>query len=234
MECQPDLSALTRKELQDLMKSANRVEECFRVLERGGLNIVGEILRGQETFYEMNHYPEGDVFDTDTRSQYYYHAHRSDTSEHGHFHTFLRVESDEGKPDRTVHLVAISMDRWGYPTGLFTTNRWVTDELWHSAEQIIPRLGEFEIDHASPSWPVNIWITHLLKLYRLQIAILIAERDRVLKSAMRPLDALFEDRDLEVLSECQIDVAAWKRCIEVALTQRSQAVTANVTSPGRR
>jgi len=220
MDFQPDLSALTDDELESLLDSAQRIRECYRVLEKAGLNIVGEVLKGQGTFYEMEHYPKGDVFDRETRSQYYYHAHRPDNPEHGHFHTFLRlVEGGQGE-DPTMHLIAISMDAWGYPIGLFTTNRWVTDEKWHSAEQVTPRLGEFEIDHASPSWPVNIWITHLVRLYRFHIAALLEERDRVIQSAGRPLDEVLENRDFEVLSSCGVDVEAWEKTLNQALRQQ--------------
>ncbi|RFC35478.1 MAG: hypothetical protein DID90_2727554381 [Candidatus Nitrotoga sp. LAW] len=32
------------------------------------------------------------------------------------------------------HLIAIAMDSYGYPTNLFTVNRWVTAEAWYLAE----------------------------------------------------------------------------------------------------
>lgn len=221
MDVQPDLSALTDAELENLLDSANQVRECYRVLAKGGLNIVGEILKGQGTFFEMEHYPKGDVFDRDTRSQYYYHAHRPDSSEHGHFHTFLRIPGGDKGQERTMHLIAISMDAWGYPIGLFTTNRWVTDEKWHSAEQVIPRLNEFEIDHAAPSWPVNLWLTHFVRLYRLQISDLIAERDQVIRSSGLPLEEVLEDRTFEVLSSCRVDVDAWQDTLRQAYKQRT-------------
>ncbi|SFN04761.1 DUF6969 family protein [Marinobacter pelagius] len=220
MDFQPDLSTLTDDELESLQDSAQRVRECYRVLEKGGLNVVGEVLKGQGTFYEMEHYPKGDVFDRDTLSQYYYHAHRPDNPEHGHFHTFLRLPEGEQGDDRTMHLIAISMDAWGYPIGLFTTNGWVTDEKWHSAGQVIPRLGEFEIDHASPSWPVNIWITHFVRLYRFHIARLIRERDQVLERTGRPLDDLLEDRSLEVLSSCELNLETWEATVKRELADR--------------
>ncbi len=47
----------------------------IRVVAKTGGNIVGEALRGQGTFYEWNHYPKGDVYDSETHPQYYYHAH---------------------------------------------------------------------------------------------------------------------------------------------------------------
>ncbi len=217
---QPDLSELTEEQLDDLLDSAKRVQECYRVLEKGGLNIVGEVLKGQGTFYEMEHYPRGDVLDQETRGQYYYHAHRPEAPEHGHFHTFLRVPDGEHDEDQTMHLIAISMDAWGYPVSLFSTNRWVTDEKWHWCEEVIPRLGKFAIDHASPSWPVNIWITHFVRLYRFHIAALLAERDRVIRSTEQPPGEAFENRSLEVLSECKVDINAWQQCLENAVAKR--------------
>lgn len=219
-EIQPDLSVLTSQELASLLDSVDRVRECYRVLEKGGLNIVGEVLRGQGTFYEMEHYPKGDVFDRQSQSQYYYHAHRPDNPEHGHFHTFLRVPDASPDDDRTMHLVAISMNAWGYPIGLFTTNRWVTDEKWHAAEQVIPRIGEFEIDHAAPSWPVNIWITHFIRLFRYQITALIKARDQAIRASGFPLTEILENRDFEVLSECSVNLDAWQEALTREARQR--------------
>lgn len=221
MDIHPDLAAITDEELENLLDSANRVRECYRVLEKGGLNIVGEVLKGQGTFYEMEHYPKGDVFDRETRSQYYYHAHRPDSDEHGHFHTFLRVLDEDHGGDRTMHFVAISMDAWGYPVGLFTTNRWVTDEQWHSAEQVISHLGEFEIDHASPSWPVNIWITHFVRLYRYHVAGLLEARDQAIMNSGLPLGEILENRDFEVLSHCPVDLNAWQATLVRECRHRS-------------
>jgi len=210
MAFEPDLSTLTDAQLESLLDSANRIRECYRVLEKGGLNIVGEVLKGQGTFYEMEHYPKGDVFDRETGCQYYYHAHRPDSPEHGHFHTFLRVPNGGRDDDGTMHFVSISMDAWGYPIGLFTTNRWVTDEKWHPATEVISRLGEFGIDHAAPSWPVNIWITHIVRLYRFHIANLLTERDRVIQARQLPMEVVLENRGVEVLSSCSVNVDAWE------------------------
>ena len=64
------------------------------------------------------------------------------------------------------HLIAIAMDSYGYPTNLFTVNRWVTAEAWYLAEQVIQMLDHFVIDHAYPSWLVNRWISAMFVLYR--------------------------------------------------------------------
>ena len=155
------------------------------------MNIVGEILRGQGTFYKMNHYPQGDVFDPESYSQYYYHCHR-EPSEHGHFHTFMRAggmpdninpvpyvgkETRPSGNDALSHLIAISMDKYGFPISLFAVNRWVTAETWYKAEDVIQMLPKFKIDHAYLSWLVNRWITGMICLFRPQIEALITHRD---------------------------------------------------------
>lgn len=191
------------------------------------MNIVGEVLRDAlnrgETFYEFNHYPADDVYDRESHAQYYYHAHRSETGEHGHFHCFLRPKGMP--PDVTPldypatdpwpqgdealsHLVAIAMDGYGFPIGLFTVNRWVTAEAWYPADQVIRMLDHFVIDHAFPSWPVNRWISALFVLYRPHIEALIRQRDMTIwdRARANPDTDIFEDRSLEVTSWMTISV----------------------------
>lgn len=212
-----------REELEVMLAAGYEVRECMRVLYKVGLNVVGEILKGQGTFYEMQHYPKGDVFDPDTHSQYYYHAHRPESGEHGHFHTFLRAagmpkgicpapySGQAPRPlgkDALSHIVAISMDRHGSPTHLFTTNRWVTGETWYRADDVIAMMDRFAIDHAWPSWPTNRWITAMLQLFRPQIVHLLQERDRVVAEwAQRHPDRdVYEDRELEITSMMPISI----------------------------
>lgn len=234
-EMAPDVSTLPEAELSELLEAANRAAECQRVLKKGGQNLVGEVLRGQGTFYELTHYPQGDVLDRDSHSQYYYHAHRRDVDEHGHFHTFLRAEALPGdlRPaegfagtdswptgeQSIAHLIAISMDRWGDPIGLFTTNRWVTDETWFPANSIAPLVPRFEIDHAWPAWPVNLWLSAMIRLYRHQIQALLLDRDRVIEQH-RDNPHVLEDRELEVLSSMPIDVPRWHEQIRVEADAR--------------
>ncbi len=210
-------------ERERMLGAADEVLECQRVLKKGGLNVVGELLRGQGTFYELNHYPKGDVFDKATGSQYYYHAHRGMSGENGHLHTFQRragiaadlspvpYDGDVQWPagdDLVTHLIAISMDRFGYPLGLFLTNRWVTDEAWFAAPDALRILDGFEIDHAYPSWPANRWVTAMLRLFRPEIEALLCQRDAVVKSwaEAHPGMDVFEDRKLEVTGELRISI----------------------------
>jgi hypothetical protein len=119
--------------------------------------------------------------------------------------------SDEEWPsgkDALSHLIAISMDDFGFPMALFTTNRWATAEAWYKAADVIPMIDLFEIDHALPSWPVNRWLTGMLALFQPQIADLIRARDEKV-AAWRLTHAAteaWEDRDLEVTSNLEISV----------------------------
>jgi len=230
----PPLESLPRERLEAMRAAGEEIYECYRVLAKGGLNIVGEVLKGQGTFYEHDHYPKGDVFDADHASQYYYHAHRDTAGEHGHFHTFLRaanmppdaapVPYDGAEPwprgdEALAHIVAISMDARGFPVGLFAVNRWVTAETWYPAEDVVRMIGRFRIDHAYPSWPTNRWISAMLRLFEPQIAALVRHRDAVVDAWRRehPERDVFEDRELEITGELPAPVDEQMAAIDAIL-----------------
>jgi Domain of unknown function (DUF6969) len=237
----PDFDALPLPMLETMAGAGDEVVECVRVLAKTGDNLVGELLRAEDKFFEWDHYPKGDVYDPETHAQYYYHAHPADdrVGEHGHFHTFLRPGgmpngvTPAPLPDYTTpadandalsHLVAISMDKYGLPIKLFTTNRWVTGETWYRAPDVVAMLDRFEMDLAQPSWPVNRWLTAMVRLFRPQIASLLEERDRTLAAwqARRPKANPFEDRGLEVTSHLEISVDGQIRAVRAAL-KRAQS-----------
>jgi hypothetical protein len=231
----PPLAALPRPQLEAMRVAGREIVECRRVLEKGGLNLVGEVLRGQGKFYEYNHYPENDVYDADSHAQYYYHAHRGMAGEHGHFHIFVRsrgmpehvapLDVPHAEPwpsgdDALAHLIAISMDVYGAPIGLFAPNRWVAGDTWYPARDVIAMLGRFRIDHAWPSWPLNRWLGAMLVLYRPHIEALLLERDRVIAAwrAALPGEDVFERRDLEILASLPVSVEATLAEVEKELS----------------
>lgn len=205
--------------------AGQKIIECLRTLQKTNGNVVKDILRQSTTFMEWSHYPKGDVFDCFSHSQYYYHAHppkdRDTPKEHGHFHCFLRKEGmpndinaitlpkniDENQADLS-HLIAISMDEHGFPIGLFTTNRWVTGEAWYKSSDVIKLLDRFDIDHTWPSWPTNIWLTNMIRLFKPQIIALIKERDRTIATwqETHPDSDVLEDRKLEITSYLAISI----------------------------
>ena len=231
-----DQNPISRPKLEAMLTAGHEILECYRLLTKTGDNVVGELIRGHETFYEWNHYPEGDAYDPETHSQYYYHAHREDREEHGHFHTFLRpkgmpsdirpalladFEPPEGDNAALSHLIAISMDAHGYPTGLFTTNRWVTGEVWYAAKDVCRMVEIFEMDQARPSWPVNRWVTAMLRLFQPEIFDLLSRRDAAVKAweKKHPDRNVYEDREFEVASEIDISVEGKLRQLEAMLQE---------------
>lgn len=254
-----ELSALSSEQRATMLAAGREAQRAARALKKAGLNIVGEVLRDQGEFIELEHYPKDDVFDNESFSQYYYHAHRDAVDEHGHFHLFLRAggmpecstpidypQATEAWPtggDAICHLIAIAMDSWGEPIGLFCTNRWVTAEAWYSAEQTIAMLDRFVVDHAAPNWAVNRWLSAMVRLYRPYLEALIRQRDEAITELQRrfPDRDVFEDRGLDITGYLPISVVSLvgqlemleisdKPTLDVALG-RSDAV---VTSEGRR
>ncbi len=229
------LRKLSREALEAMAEAAREVVECHCVLAKTGDNVVGELLPRDATFYQYDHCPPGDIYDPESHAQYYYHAHRG--GEHGHFHTFLREKGmPEGvvpvaqseadyfkkRDDKLSHLVAISMGRRGQPIALFTTNRWVTTENWYAAEDVCAILDRFKIDQARPSWPTNLWITAMLRLFRPQIVSLVRKRDAVLAGWQKrhPEQDAFEDRKLDLPSHMRISLVDQIEKVAVALDQR--------------
>ena len=242
------LEGLPRESLEAMLEAGREVLEWRRILAKTGDNLVGEVLKHAGPFYVLDHYPKGDVFDPESHAQWYYHAHdkKDRPGEHGHFHTFMRgggmpegvepvplpdFEAKAEKHDLVCHLIAIAMDRSGWPIGLFTTNRWVTGETWYAAHDASAMLRGFDLKVAKPSWPVNRWLSAMLILFRPQIEELLQQRDNRIHAwqcAHPEGENVHEDRRLEVTSQTPISVEA-----QVELLGRRLGTT-SPRSPGRR
>jgi hypothetical protein len=235
-----DLATQPVKRLRMMLAAGEEVREIERVLAKTKHNVVGELLRGQETFYEWDHYPKGDVYDRDSHAQYFYHAHPGGLrdKEHGHFHTFVRAKGmPRGmKPmrypnrkcwpmgdDALTHIVGISMDPKGQALRLFTTNRWVTGETWYRADDVCKVIGRFAIDHAQPSWPTNRWVSAMVRLFWPQIILLLKARDVVIEDwrKQNPDKDTLEDRSLEVTSQAEVAIEAQIAAVSAALEART-------------
>lgn len=234
-----------RATLQEMLEAAEEALEIEVLLAKTADNLVGELLKHADTFYEWNHYPDDDVYDPESGSQFFYHAHPADEriGEHGHFHTFLRpsgmpdgvrpapvadLEMPEEPNDALSHLVGISMNSFGKAVCLFTVNRWVTGEVWYGADDVIAMLDRFEIGHTQPSWPVNRWIGALFRVYRQDIAQLVRERDAAVaawsdqplpidEATGKPVTSVFENRNLEVTSFRNISLSDRWEALKSAL-----------------
>lgn len=222
---------LSVHQLEKMFEAAATVSETMRVLQKSETNIVGEILKTAETFKEWEHIPSNDVYDRQSHSQYYYHAHSKTEdgtgihdNEHGHFHTFIRGKGipknikPKTLPDYdpsidisnvNTHIIGIGMNEFGVPIRLFTVNRWVTGETWHDAEDIIKLLDNYEIDDTRPSWAMNLWMGAMIALFRPQIESLINQRDQTIAQWAKEnpdIENVYEDRNLEVTSYLDINL----------------------------
>jgi hypothetical protein len=228
---------LPRETLGEMLAAGRELLEWRAVLGKSGDNLVGDVLKNQGTFYILDHYPKGDVFDPESHAQWYYHAHDKSErpGEHGHFHTFIRgggmpegirpAPLDDYQPkadphDIVCHLIAVSMDGAGWPVGLFTTNRWVTGETWFRAHDVCAMLDRFDMRMSKPSWPVNRWLSGMLRLFRPQIEDLLIQRDervRAWRNEHPEVANVYEDRNLEVTSQLPVSVEDQVRALEAAL-----------------
>ena len=91
---------------------------------------------------------------------------------------------------------------------------------WFNAADTIDLLDSFDVDIAKPSWPVNIWISAMVRLYRPDIEQLLQERDDVMTGAqLKAEDNAYNDRSIEITSLLDIDLADRIDTVNAAWTQ---------------
>jgi hypothetical protein len=204
-------------------QATTRARQCDEAVNSSPLNalcrLLEELDRERTTIVELlcrtarpqpwTLYPgEYGIFDRKTSSQFYFHAHDGREEETGHFHTVRLF------PDRTVHLVAISIGDDGRPRALSTLNLWAIGDTAASVGELKRYVTRFSLDerHGEPRVVrfVNLVFRALepeiLKLQDAKVAALSAYRRA--HPGMDP----FEDRQLEVLSS--VDVSALTRRTE--------------------
>ena len=196
----------------DVFAAAQRAVAVQTRYARAGLGLAQAALAGACGLNTLRHYPAGDVIDPHNRSQFYYHAHgsrRRPTLEHGHFHLFVRQPANGDQASTFFHLVALSLDAQGWPLRWFTTNRWVTGETWVPAETAIAALPGFRPATKGRLAPVAVWLGAMVALYADTITALLRRRDRMVARRLHAgigAEALFEDRQLDVITETQVSL----------------------------
>ncbi len=181
----------------DFTALKRKIQSIIYSLKQEGSNIVKKALNGRK--YIRNpfvHYPfKPAIKDKKTGCAFYFHAHRK--NEYGHFHTF--IYDDNGA---LIHLVLISMNKKGEPTGLATVNRWVTGDKYAPAKVLKEKLDKFFVSPELFKEPRLIKFVNLvMKAYREEIFELFEERDKWINDyARKYYREPFEDRRYEVLS----------------------------------
>lgn len=114
--------------------------------------------------------------------------------------------------DRGVfaHLIGLSLGADGRPQALFTTNRWVTGETWYRSEDMARMLDRFVFATATATL-LDRWLTAALAVLEPLVLDLMQTRDAGIMDWRRRRSRqhhVFEDRRLELVSRCQIDLDA--------------------------
>ena len=219
------LIQLPDPDFDELLSLAQEFFDMNRALVNDQQTILDELLRDEPepSVVRWQHYPADDVQDPDTGAMYYYHAHADGErprEEHGHFHLFIRPDPDA----EFSHFVAVSLDARGAVRSLFTTNRWVTDERYRAAGDLISMLPDaFVVNRARPSWLVSRWLMVLVRLCEPHIQRLLIARDESLGwtggDGELPV-TLAEDRSKQVLSEEFVDIYAVLTTVQQVGLQR--------------
>ncbi len=175
-----------------------------------GASAPARLLGGARGFVEWAHYPQPDAIDPQSGWKFYYHAHAASQrpqAEHGHFHIFVPAPAPAADGAAAFsHLVGLSVDARGLPLRWFTTNRWVTSEVWQSAEALSRFLDSPRLSAAEPR-DVAQWLQHLLLLFRDDIRALLQARDaRIAAPTGRGQHAAasrsrFDDHRLRIVSQ---------------------------------
>jgi hypothetical protein len=188
-----------------LLEAAQTAASVQLAYAARGSSLAQAALAGVRRFEEFRHHPRNDVADPGTGSRFYYHAHRRDPHEHGHFHLF---QYGMDQPGRFVHLAALSLDHRGTPTRWFTTNQWVTGEQWAPAPAVAEALHRFRVDTRGRMAPVARWLGAMVQLFLQPLQQLAHERDLCLAQASRgrTQDHVLEDRHIEVLATLPADL----------------------------
>ncbi len=204
---QHDWAALSKIERQNAWRAASKLVTSLQALAERGEQVVQAIIANREII-EWEHYPDNDVRDERNASQYFYHCHtglQRPFTEHGHFHLFVHPEKlglrASGKSVSPAHLVAISMDAQGIPSGFFAVNRWVTQGPWLSYVQCEKALAHFQIKGRHGKKEINHFLRALLSLYQQPILQLLQCRDQVMAQQCQGRDrrSVFADKQIEVL-----------------------------------
>lgn len=176
-----------------------------------------DLVRDGQPLEPWRLYPgEQGVFDRRTRCQFYYHAHDDGRDEDGHFHTVRLFH------DRTVHLVAISMGRDGWPRALFTVNQWTVGDAYEAAAQVKAYVRKFRVDEGRGPAPLVRFVNLMFRVFQPDIEQLQEKKVAALSEhrLSHPGRDPFQDRSLEILSWIDVDL---RRLAQVPAESRSHS-----------
>jgi hypothetical protein len=201
------MPSLCVRDLPALKRAGAELLDVMEALQARGRNVVTELQPADRAMQQWNHYPADDAFDPVSGCRWYYHAHPGPQAdaEHGHFHLFAAA-STRAHAGRYTHLVGLSVSAEGMPLRAFTTNRWVTNEVYAPAGAVLCKLQQFALRAPRDLALVHRWLAAAVALFRPQIGALLVERDERLQRALAQRPNVFEDRRTTLLSQGDLDL----------------------------
>jgi hypothetical protein len=173
-------------------------------------NILLQLFADNETIRRNIKYPERPLSLSNGRLQAYYHSHEENTlseSEHGHFHIFRMTSSAEKV--KAVHLVGLSMDKYGQPRSWFTVNQWVTAAVCYNGQHFRNSI-EQQIPVDNQENLIQEWLTTMLQFYQDKIVCLLESSQQYLESLARRNPAaessIPDDKSIYFIDESSIDL----------------------------
>lgn len=218
------LGLVGTRPLQGMADAALEVTDQTRRWAEAGSTVLHRLI-GTQPPNAWQHYPEGDARDRWAGYRWYYHCHEGPqpAGEHGHFHLFSEHGSGNRERPGLTHLVAIAVDARGLPARAFTCNRWVTDEVWRDADQVLRLLARFRVQVPDAELDaVSRWLMALTQMFAPQLHDLIAERDAAMarRAATGRRPNLRDDRRLDVITECRLSLPDQIEAIQRRLADR--------------
>jgi hypothetical protein len=208
--------------------------ELDSALRASSINLIDALTdmppaqRSEIPIDEARHFPEDDVFDPATGSQYFLHRHAAGHAPASvHIHFFQRWTPPElqlqGSKTITTHLAALELNALGQPQAWFVVNQWVVGDYWQPADDTIRLFRDWKITTPDEGRGKDIpklchqWLSAYLKLNLVSIIYpLLRERDKVLDKLIDayPGENVLEDRTHEVLGyqlvEFNSQLDSWK------------------------
>lgn len=182
---------------------------------------------------ETRHFPEDDVFDSGTGSQYFLHRHAAGNALASvHIHFYQRWTPAElqlqGSETITTHLAALELNALGKPEAWFVVNQWVVGDYWQPADETVQLFRDWKITNPDEGRGEDVpeichrWLAAYLRLnLSATIYPLLRERDALLDRLVdsHPGTNVLEDKSHEVLGYQGIDfhaqLRAWKQALNI-------------------
>jgi hypothetical protein len=207
---------VTQREIEQMGSAAAIVRDCRRELSTRKAGLLSEVTAGSPVTCVWRHYPDGEVYDSRSHAQYFFHAHPENQrrgAEHGHFHTFMRAE---GMPLGVTPLLLPELavaDAATLPPQAAPLKRGARDEVSHLVAIAIDTRGE-----PIRLFTTNRWVTGE-SWYRAddviqmldRFAIAATEPSAVLNRWVGAMIQLFRPQIAALLRTRDETVMAWRR-----------------------